>query len=125
MAEIDRLDADLARVTAERDTLIRQRADDIAALNAVQALHAQAVARLARAEDDASETRRALADALADLAAAQRQVEAMLEVVEAAQAVESRLRTGLPMLATISDMTRALDALRAALAVPSTNGVKP
>jgi hypothetical protein len=99
--QIHCLERDLARVTTERDTLIRQRAADVEALNAVQAMHAQAVAerdeaddalalaekdrdeardrcavllaerdaavaRFRQREDDASETRRALADALAE-----------------------------------------------------------
>jgi predicted phage gp36 major capsid-like protein len=83
MATVDEL-------RTERDTLIRQRAADVEALNAVQALHAQAVAE----RDEA-----------------RRQVEAMREVVEAARR-EMWQSMNLP----IREAIERLDAI----AVPST-----
>jgi hypothetical protein len=93
-----RLEADLAHLRTERDTLIRQRAADLEALNAVQALHAQAVAE----RDEA-----------------RRQVEAMREVVEAARYLVNNLdlvREAVPGEMPLREALASLDAL----AVPST-----
>lgn len=82
----------------EYDTLIRQRAADLEALNAVQALHAQAVAE----RDEA-----------------RRQVEAMREVVDlvirAQDAVDVGRPEGFALYCDAAEKARAL-------AVPSTNG---
>lgn len=72
----------------ERDTLIRQRAADIESLNAVQAMHAQAVAerddanaRAQRWQERCIETQRDRDTVLADLDEARRQVEAMRALI--------------------------------------------
>ncbi len=52
--------ANIKTILAERDTLIRQRAADLEALNAVQKLHAQAVAE----RDEARRQVEAMRDAL-------------------------------------------------------------
>lgn len=54
--------ANIKTILAERDTLIRQRAADLEALNAVQALHAQAVAERDEARAEMEAMRELLAD---------------------------------------------------------------
>lgn len=53
--------ANIKTILAERDTLIRQRAADVEALNTVQALHAQAVAERDEARRQVEVLERALA----------------------------------------------------------------
>ena len=59
-----------------------------------------------------------IARVTAERDAALAEVEAMREVVDAAEGVAARLRTGLPMLSAVSGLTSALDALCARKGAP-------